>query len=71
MCRKSAHQNSIYSILRFISLDRPNQLFHQSDTLDDANWKLLTETLLEGYNIKSLHRESFYPFSLDNVNVVE
>ena len=47
------------------------QLFHQSDTLDDANWKLLTETLLEGYHIKSLHRESFYPFGLDNVNVVE
>ena len=46
-------------------------LFHQSDTVDEANWKLLTETLLEGYHIKSLHRESFYPFGLDNVNVVE
>jgi len=50
----------------------PSQpLIHQSDTLDEANWKLLTETLLEGYHIKSLHRESFYPFGLDNVNVVE
>jgi phenylpropionate dioxygenase-like ring-hydroxylating dioxygenase large terminal subunit len=50
----------------------PSQLLiHQSDTLDEANWKLLTETLLEGYHIKSLHRESFYPFGLDNVNVVE
>lgn len=45
--------------------------FHQSETTDDANWKLLTETLLEGYHIKSLHRESFYPFGLDNINVVE
>ena len=50
----------------------PSQpLIHQNDTLDEANWKLLTETLLEGYHIKSLHRESFYPFGLDNVNVVE
>ncbi|MCH1553704.1 MAG: aromatic ring-hydroxylating dioxygenase subunit alpha [Luminiphilus sp.] len=45
--------------------------FHQSETTDEANWKLLTETLLEGYHIKSLHRESFYPFGLDNINVVE
>jgi phenylpropionate dioxygenase-like ring-hydroxylating dioxygenase large terminal subunit len=45
--------------------------FHQSETTDEANWKLLTETLLEGYHIKSLHRESFYPFGLDNINVIE
>ena len=50
----------------------PSQsFFYKSDTLDEANWKLLTETLLEGYHIKSLHRESFYPFGLDNINVVE
>jgi len=50
----------------------PSQsFFYQSDTVDEANWKLLTETLLEGYHIKSLHRESFYPFGLDNINVVE
>ncbi len=50
----------------------PSQsFFYQSDTIDEANWKLLTETLLEGYHIKSLHRESFYPFGLDNINVVE
>jgi phenylpropionate dioxygenase-like ring-hydroxylating dioxygenase large terminal subunit len=28
------------------------QLLQQSDTTDQANWKLLTETLLEGYHIK-------------------
>ena len=50
----------------------PSQsFFYQSDTIDEANWKLLTETLLEGYHIKSLHRESFYPFGLDNINIVE
>jgi len=50
---------------------RDQILFHQSATEDNANWKLLTETLLEGYHIKSLHRDSFYPFGLDNINVVE
>ena len=47
------------------------QLFKQSDNTDQANWKLLTETLLEGYHIKSLHQKSFYPYGLDNVNLVE
>jgi len=47
------------------------QLLQQSDTTDQANWKLLTETLLEGYHIKSLHQKSFYPYGLDNVNLVE
>jgi len=50
----------------------PDQvLFEQSEVADNANWKLITETLLEGYHIKSLHQETFYPFGLDNINVVE
>ena len=61
--------DALDTALNFFEPSQP--LFHQSDTLDEANWKLLTETLLEGYHIKSLHRESFYPFGLDNVNVVE
>ena len=61
--------DTLDTALNFFEPSQP--LFHQSDTLDEANWKLLTETLLEGYHIKSLHRESFYPFGLDNVNVVE
>jgi phenylpropionate dioxygenase-like ring-hydroxylating dioxygenase large terminal subunit len=47
------------------------ELFRQSENTDPANWKLLTETLLEGYHIKSLHKKSFYPYGLDNVNLVE
>ena len=47
------------------------QLFKQSENTDQANWKFLTETLLEGYHIKSLHKKSFYPYGLDNVNLVE
>ena len=50
----------------------PDQkLFQQSDLTDQVNWKLITETLLEGYHIKSLHRKTFYPYGLDNVNLVE
>ena len=47
------------------------QLFDQSETSNNANWKLITETLLEGYHIKSLHKDTFYPYGLDNVNLVE
>jgi phenylpropionate dioxygenase-like ring-hydroxylating dioxygenase large terminal subunit len=50
----------------------PDQTMFQHTQMEEAaNWKLLTETLLEGYHIKALHRNSFYPFGLDNINVVE
>ena len=55
--------------LEHFSVDQP--LFDQQVLTDAANWKLLYETLMEGYHIKSLHRESFYPFGYDNLNVVE
>jgi len=55
--------------LEHFSVDQ--QLFDQQVLSDAANWKLLYETLMEGYHIKSLHRESFYPFGYDNLNVVE
>jgi len=38
---------------------------------DEANWKLLSETTMEGYHIKGLHKTTFYPYGLDNINVVE
>ena len=47
------------------------ELFQQTELTDQMNWKLITETLLEGYHIKSLHRKTFYPYGLDNVNLVE
>ncbi len=46
-------------------------MFQESETTNKANWKLITETLLEGYHIKSLHKTTFYPYGLDNVNLVE
>ena len=50
----------------------PDQRLFAHETFDDeANWKLLKEFSMEGYHIKSLHHESFYPYGYDNLNVVE
>ncbi|MEP4147008.1 MAG: aromatic ring-hydroxylating dioxygenase subunit alpha [Halioglobus sp.] len=49
-----------------------NQKYFEEEILtDEANWKLLTETALEGYHIRGLHKNTFYPFGFDNINVVE
>ena len=45
--------------------------FDQSEYTDETNWKLLAETTMEGYHIKSLHNKSFYPYGLDNTTLVE
>lgn len=37
----------------------------------NANWKIHAESFLEGYHIRSTHRETFYPVQYDNLNVVE
>jgi choline monooxygenase len=47
------------------------EVFEYSSFTDEANWKLLLETSMEGYHIKALHTESFYPYGFDNLNVVE
>lgn len=47
------------------------QFFDQSDFTDESNWKLIAETSMEGYHIKALHKQSFYPYGLDNITVVE
>jgi phenylpropionate dioxygenase-like ring-hydroxylating dioxygenase large terminal subunit len=43
----------------------------QSVSTVEANWKVFVESFLEGYHIKSTHRETFFPFGYDNTNVVE
>jgi choline monooxygenase len=35
------------------------------------NWKVLIEQFLEGYHIRSTHRETFFPLQYDDLNVVE
>ena len=47
------------------------EVFEYTSFTDDANWKLLLETSMEGYHIKALHNKSFYPYGFDNLNVVE
>lgn len=56
-------------VLDYFTFDQ--ELIKQSEIEDEANWKILHETLLEGYHIKTLHKETFYPYGLDNINVVE
>ncbi|MGO1117457.1 aromatic ring-hydroxylating oxygenase subunit alpha [Rhodovibrionaceae bacterium A322] len=53
-------------------LVQPGQkVFDTIEFEDDANWKLLAETSMEGYHIKALHKTSFYPYGYDNLNIVE
>lgn len=47
------------------------QYFDHGEFNDPCNWKLAAETSMEGYHIKALHNKSFYPYGLDNINVVE
>ena len=46
-------------------------LFNKIEFDDRANWKVLGETSMEGYHIKALHNQSFFPYGYDNLNVVE
>ena len=40
-------------------------------TLRAMNWKVLVEQFLEGYHIRSTHRDTFYPIQYDDLNVIE
>jgi phenylpropionate dioxygenase-like ring-hydroxylating dioxygenase large terminal subunit len=37
----------------------------------NINWKVLVEQFLEGYHIRSTHRDTFFPLQYDDLNVVE
>jgi choline monooxygenase len=47
------------------------RLFYTQSTVRAMNWKVLVEQFLEGYHIRSTHRETFYPLQYDDLNVVE
>ncbi|MBT8124768.1 MAG: aromatic ring-hydroxylating dioxygenase subunit alpha [Gammaproteobacteria bacterium] len=65
----SIGENDLDEIPDFFS---SRQEFVEQDCLpDETNWKLIAETTMEGYHIKRLHNKSFYPYGLDNINVVE
>ncbi len=52
-------------------IDPRQDMFDHGEYTDETNWKLMAETSMEGYHIKSLHNRTFYPYGLDNINVVE
>lgn len=67
--KRAIHADDLAEFPDFFS---PEQQFFEEEALtDQANWKLLAETTMEGYHIKGLHRTTFYPYGLDNINVVE
>jgi phenylpropionate dioxygenase-like ring-hydroxylating dioxygenase large terminal subunit len=48
-----------------------NRLVAIRPTLRAMNWKVLVEQFLEGYHIRSTHKDTFYPLQYDDLNVVE
>ena len=63
------HKSELENALDFFTKDQ--ELFDTGEVTDNTNWKLITETLLEGYHIRALHKNTFYPYGLDNINLVE
>jgi len=47
------------------------RLVFAESTLRDINWKVLVEQFLEGYHIRSTHKDTFFPVQYDDLNVVE
>jgi choline monooxygenase len=47
------------------------QLFTVRPALRAMNWKVLVEQFLEGYHIRTTHKETFYPIQYDDLNVIE
>lgn len=47
------------------------KIFATNERDTDANWKIVAEGFLEGYHIRSTHRDTFYPYGFDNLNVIE
>jgi nitrite reductase/ring-hydroxylating ferredoxin subunit len=62
-------ENDLDEVPEFFGQDQ--EYFEQDSVVDKTNWKLIAETTMEGYHIKGLHKKSFYPYGLDNTNVVE
>jgi phenylpropionate dioxygenase-like ring-hydroxylating dioxygenase large terminal subunit len=46
-------------------------MVHVNSTVRAMNWKVLVEQFLEGYHIRTTHKDTFYPLQYDDLNVVE
>jgi choline monooxygenase len=47
------------------------RLVYVQSTPKAMNWKVLVEQFLEGYHIRSTHKDTFFPVQYDDLNVVE
>jgi choline monooxygenase len=47
------------------------RLVYVESTPKAMNWKVLVEQFLEGYHIRSTHKDTFFPVQYDDLNVVE
>ncbi|HWF68518.1 MAG TPA: SRPBCC family protein, partial [Mycobacterium sp.] len=47
------------------------RLVIEESAVRNVNWKVLIEQFLEGYHIRSTHRDTFFPLQYDDLNVVE
>ena len=47
------------------------ELLATRERIVEANWKVMLEGFIEGYHIRATHRESFYPYGFDNLNLIE
>ena len=47
------------------------RLVNTNSVAQPMNWKVLVEQFLEGYHIRSTHKNTFYPLQYDDLNVIE
>ncbi len=47
------------------------KLLSVNATARQINWKILVEQFLEGYHIRSTHKDTFFPLQYDDLNIVE
>jgi phenylpropionate dioxygenase-like ring-hydroxylating dioxygenase large terminal subunit len=48
-----------------------DRLFTVRPAARAMNWKVLVEQFLEGYHIRTTHKDTFYPIQYDDLNVIE
>jgi phenylpropionate dioxygenase-like ring-hydroxylating dioxygenase large terminal subunit len=48
-----------------------HRVFSYTEREVAANWKILAEGFLEGYHLRALHPDTFYPIQYDNLNLVD
>ena len=67
--RPALGDDGLDGLARLLGPDQ--RLFATTERDFDVNWKILLESFIEGYHIKSTHPESFLPYGFDNLNVID